>query len=109
MIAVSCHNKKIKSLIADIARYQFVRKPAATITDIHAGVPSQHIAFWSKMAGGMLYDIYSDVATHNKVMSMIADTETGNANEERVLGYLRKFIGDLLIFAICDWNTCLYR
>lgn len=46
------------------------------------------------------------MATHNKVMSMIADTETGNANEERVLGYL---IGDLLIFAICDWNTCLYR
>ena len=26
---------------------------------------------------------------------MIADTETSNANEERVLGYLRKFIGDL--------------
>ena len=80
----------------EIARHHFFRKPAATITDIHAGVPAQHAAFWSKITAGMLYDVYTAMmATNGKVLSMIADTETSNANEERVLGYLRKFIGDL--------------
>ena len=67
--------KNFKGLILEIARHHFVRKPAATITDIHAGVPAQHAAFWSKMTGGMLYAVYTAMmATNGKVLSMIADT-----------------------------------
>ena len=64
-----------KCLIAEIARHHFVRKPAAIITDMHAGVPSLHTLFWSKVTGGMLYDIYrSMTATNGQVLSMIANT-----------------------------------
>ena len=57
------NEKNFKVLILEIARHHFIRKPAATITDIHAGVPAQHAAFWSKMTGGMLYDVYVEQET----------------------------------------------
>ena len=33
--------------------------------------------------------------TSAKVLSMLADVETSNVNEERVLGYLRQYIRNL--------------
>ena len=83
-------------LIAEITRHHFIRKPAAIIMDMNAGVPSHHILFWCSVTGGMLYDIYQAMtATNGKILSMISNTEMSNTNEERVFSYLRNFIGDL--------------
>ena len=60
--------KNFKVLILEIAQHHFIRKPAATITDIHAGVPVQHAAFWSKMTGGMLYDVYVEQETERLIV-----------------------------------------
>lgn len=39
-------------LVTDIANHQFLRKPSAFITDIHAGIPSLHVGFWKSIKCG---------------------------------------------------------
>lgn len=98
--AFDCHElptpQNFQRLIITIANFHFIRKPATTITDIHSGVPSQHMGFWTKITGGMLYEIYTAMlANTSKVLSIIADVEPMNPIEERVLSYLRQYIGNL--------------
>lgn len=108
------HPQNLIKLVSDIATYQFIRKPATTIADIHSGVPPQHMTFWAKMKGGTLYEIYKAMqATTAKVLSMIDGVEPKNANEERILSYLRQYIGNLrrriiYFLTICDWVASVY-
>ena len=48
----------LPNLIKQVARYQFLIKPAASIALINCGVPTSHQGFWSKKSPEELCCIY---------------------------------------------------
>ena len=84
-------------LIGGSAKYQFLRKPASAIAEMHSGVPEQHKPFWNKMGSVVLYSVYQALqVAKSKVLAMVDnDIEVSNPNEEQVFEYLQQFIGDM--------------
>ena len=86
-----CHK-----VILQIAAYRFINKPAASISLIHTGIPDLHKPFWKKVNIKALYAIYqAQNATTSVVLQLLEDEEGKNQFQEKVLGYLRQFIGSL--------------
>ena len=86
---------RFMKLIVEVGKYEFLRKPASAIIEIHSGIPDQHLPFWSQQKGGDLYSIYKAQQVSSKVLQLIEDIDTCNPNQERVFGYLKQFIGDI--------------
>lgn len=84
-------------LIAGVAKYHFLRKPASAIAEISSGIPEVHTPFWRQMDTSELYSIYKALqASPAKVLSMLdSEVVTMNPNEERVLSYVEQFIGNM--------------
>ena len=82
-------------LVLGVASYHFIRKPASVISEIHAGIPQQHLSYWNSVNVGELFSIYNALQVSSpKVLAMIGDgIETTDHNQERVLTYLQQFIG----------------
>ena len=102
----------LKSMLLEIASFEFLVKPAAAISSINQGVPAFHASFWKQMGVSGLLAIYkAQSVSCAKVLVMLDEEEGGNANENRVLGYLRQFVGsmnseDLRIFLrFCTGST----
>ena len=90
--------KNLVRLISGVARYHFLRKPAAVIAEMASGVPKTHKLFWSKMGCAGLYSVYSALqASPKKVLQMVGEVETANPNQERVSSYLRQYIGNMQV------------
>lgn len=86
----------LKRIIIDVSRYNFLLKPAAAIATIHSGVPSKHCSFWSQRSVGGLHDIYTALAVSTeRVLGMIDEPIYANPNQERVVTYLRQFVGGM--------------
>ena len=61
-------------LITDIAKYFFVRKPAAAITEIRSGKPQCYSQFWNRISVGEFYAIYTALqCSPSKVLDMQCD------------------------------------
>ena len=83
-------------MIVDIASYYFLRKPSAVLADIHAGIPSSHLPFWKEVDCSTFYTTYKSMqASPSKVLQMLNNVVTFDSKEEKVLGYLRQFIGNM--------------
>jgi hypothetical protein len=84
------------SLIAETAKFHFIRKPAAAVADIRSGIPMVHSAFWSRMSVGDLYSVYKALqATPAKVLALLDDAFVTNLSRERVFGYLQQYVGNM--------------
>ena len=82
--------------VTNVATYEFLVKPTAALAMIHSGVPQQHHPFWDRMGVSGLFSLYqAQSACPATVLSMIEDAEGLNATQERILGYLRQFIGNM--------------
>ena len=89
------HN--LEEILLQVARYQFHMKPAALIATFRSGIPDCHKPFWNNVSVPHLYSIYRAMAVStDKIISSInSNCEPGNPSEERVLMYLRQYIGSL--------------
>ena len=87
---------KFKQIIVQIASYEFLSKPSAALTIMNSGVPEEHKPFWEGLGIATLFSIYqAQSASTSTVLKMVEGAVGGNSNEERVLGYLRQFIGNM--------------
>ncbi len=89
--------RNLSKLVLDAVKYEFVIKPCAALTAMRAGIPSKHQVFWESMSVEELYELYQALsASPAKVLALIEDSvELQNPNEERVLSYLKQFIGTM--------------
>lgn len=86
----------LPKLIIQVARYEFLIKPAASIAIINAGIPSTHQSFWNKKSPEELSEIYQRLTlSPKKVISLIAIPEICLPQQDRVYQYLRTMIGNM--------------
>ena len=88
------HN--LRTLLLQIALCEFFLKPAAAIAAIKSGIPSQHLPFWEKVGVQGLYRLYqAKSVSPAKVLEMLDEAQGANSNQERVLTYLRQYVGSM--------------
>jgi len=88
--------KNLAIIVTQVAKYQFVTKPAAGITMINSGIPTDHVAFWSSKSLQDLRVIYSQLSvSRKKVLSMLATPYFSKPQEEMVFGFLQTMIGNM--------------
>ena len=87
---------KFKETLIQIASYEFLSKPSAALSIMNAGVPVQHKAFWEGVSTDSFYEIYlAQTASPSAVLQMLEDAVGMNPNEERILMYLRQYVGSM--------------
>ncbi len=87
----------LMNLIEQVARYEFLIKPAAGIAMIHSGIPLNHNDFWKKKSPSDVEALYhSLVLSSKKVKSLFAFPDCLTQQGTRVSGYLRTMIGNML-------------
>jgi hypothetical protein len=83
-------------LIIDIAKFYFLRKPAAAIDEVKSGIPCVHAPFWKNLSTGELYGIFRALqATPAKVLALLENVKGSNQSQERVFNYLRQYVGNM--------------
>ena len=88
--------KNLKETLINVAYYEFIAKPASALAIIHSGVPSQHKAFWKSLNISFLQSVYqAQCVSTIMVLKMFENAEGYNETEERMLNYLRQFIGSM--------------
>ena len=88
------HN--LRQLLIEAAEYEFLHKPLAAISCIHAGISLQEQPFWSKYTVNQLYTIFQCLtASPSKVLELIEEPVILNAGEKRVFHFLQQFIGNI--------------
>ena len=86
----------LKGLFPQIAQYEFTLKPAAAIAAIHSGVPDQHALFWKNLGVTGLLRLYQAKSiSPAKVLKMFDEVQPLDTNQERIMLYLRQYIGSL--------------
>ena len=86
----------LKRILLQISNFEFRMKPASALASIHSGIPTKHLPFWEKMAVGELYSIYSTLSvSRGKVLTMFEGCTTANPTEERILSYLKLYVGSM--------------
>ena len=86
----------LKRILLQISNFEFRMKPASALASIHSGIPTKHLPFWEKMAVGELYSIYSTLSvSRGKVLKMFEGCTTANPTEERILSYLKLYVGSM--------------
>ena len=86
----------LKHIVLQIANFEFKMKPSAAIASIRSGIPTKHLPFWEKMSIADFYSTYTALSVSPaKVLKMMDDCLTSNPCEERVLSYLRQYVGNM--------------
>lgn len=90
-------------ILVEIAKCKFYLKPAAAIQSLCSGIPEAHRSFWEKMSVLQLYTIYRAMfVSPEKVVTYIeTNCEPENNTQERVLMYLRQYVGSLSRNSLC--------
>lgn len=87
--------QNFQKLIVNVAKYEFISKPAAALSLINRGIPVQHQPFWESMELPSLLSVYKAQSVSSAmILEMFSEAEGQDASQERVLGYLRQFIGN---------------
>ena len=82
--------------IEDIAKYEFITKPAAAIFSVHSGIPKSHKDFWNKQSISSISRIYNDLTvTPEKILNLLVQPQFMSKNEERVYSYFTCMIGNM--------------
>ena len=86
----------LPSLVRQLARYQFLVKPAGSIAMINSGIPSSHHDHWKKKSPEEICAIYQRLTVSpRKILSLIAIPESHSVQEDRVCQYLHTMIGNM--------------
>ena len=84
----------LATMIEQVAKYEFVTKPAAGIGLINAGIPKKHQDFWSRLSAKGIKKLYDNLTiSSQRVLSLLSFPNFCTAQEERVGGYLRTLVG----------------
>ena len=71
--------------IEDIAKYEFITKPAVAIFSVHSGIPKSHKDFWNKQSISSISIIYNDLTvTPEKILNLPVQSKFMLKNEEGV-------------------------
>ena len=82
--------------IEDIAKYEFIPKPAAAIFSVHSGIPKSHKDFRNKKSISTISRIYNDLTvTPEKIFNFLVQSQFMSKNEERVYSYFACMIGNM--------------
>ena len=85
----------IRTLLIRISRYELLSKHLAAVTLMNSGIPSAHKVWWQRKSVDEVHKVYMALtATPAKVLQVIY-AETSNQSEERIMIYLRQFIGGM--------------
>ena len=85
----------LKSLLVEIARYEFLIKPLGALHALHSGV-AVHLEFWNSFSVKDLYSVYNSLkATPARILEIIKEPTFCNAAEERSYMYLVTYVGNL--------------
>ena len=77
-------------------RFNFLLKPAAALLTIRSSIPSKHCLFWSQRSVCGLHDVYTALAVSSAcILAMIEEPDYSNPNQERIVTYLRQFVGSM--------------
>ena len=88
--------KNLRRLVTEIGRHEFTVKAVGAVYAMNLGLPHLHQKFWNEFSVEKLYSLYKSlIANHEEVLKMIREPDTMNGAEERVYGYLIKFVGSL--------------
>ena len=86
----------LTTVIEQVARYEFMSKPAASIALVFSGIPLTHKGYWSSKCPADLQAIYRRLSlSSRKVNSLLSFPDTFTQQEARVAGYLRTMIGNM--------------
>lgn len=105
----------VKTMILQASSYTFIIQPTAALVTMHSDVPQKHLSFWRGLGVTGLYLIYgAQSVSLAKVLKMFEDEVGTDANEERILGYLRQYVRSMssdelrqfLRFVTCS-SVCL--
>ena len=97
------HPDNLQRISLQIAKFQFQLQPSAAISAVKSGIAVQHAPFWKAMSLGELYRIYCALSVSPaKVIKMLEDVPVNNKAEQRVLGYLHQYIGNISNEQLCD-------
>ncbi len=88
--------QSLKRLLIQVSSYEFQVKPLAAICSIRSGIPTTQQPFWQNKSVNDLHALYLLLfATPAKVLNLIKEPDVMNPNEQRVLGYLLQYVGDM--------------
>ena len=83
------------SVIEQVARFEFISKPAAAISMIYSGIPTNHREFWRRQSPDKMVELYRHLTLNpQKMIEMLHFPEACLPQQERVYGYLRTMIGN---------------
>lgn len=86
----------LKRIVLDVAKFEFLLKPATAVAMMHSGLLPKHQEFWSQLSIFDLHDVYvAQTVSPVRVLSMIEEPSCSTPNEERVMTYLRRFVGSM--------------
>ena len=88
--------QNFKASLLQIATCEFILKPSAAISMINSGIPSQHLSFWKNIGVQGLFSLYkAKSVSSEKVLEMLDEAQAADSNQERVLTYLRQYVGSM--------------
>uniref|UniRef100_A0A1X7VJR3 Uncharacterized protein n=1 Tax=Amphimedon queenslandica TaxID=400682 RepID=A0A1X7VJR3_AMPQE len=80
----------IEKMVINLAKYEFLSKPAAAVMVLHKGIPKLHLSFWTKIGVKDLYAIYNTLSVFTAmVQKMVEEAEGRIQSEERILSHRR--------------------
>ena len=80
----------LKTFVLRIVLCEFILKPSAAFAEIYSGIPPQHRPFWEKAGYQGLLSLYKA-----KSVSAANEAEGSDLDQERVLTYLRQYVGSM--------------
>ena len=83
-------------IIGQVANYEFLSKPSAALVMVNSGIPAQHKPYWDSISASDLFSVYqAQSVSACTVLKMLEDAVGDDASQERILGYLRQFVGSM--------------
>ena len=91
-------HSNLRSLVEQVAQYEFCAKPAAALALIYSGIPLNHKPFWEQKNPADIQSLfYRFTITPTKVLSMLDYSEVTNELEQCVCNYLTTVVGNMQV------------
>ena len=88
--------QNLNVVLVSVAAYEFLSKPTAAISFLHSGIPEHHLSFWNQINTNDLFSLYqAQSVSAAMVLKIFEAAEGNNPSEERVLSYIRQFVGNM--------------
>ena len=88
--------QNIKVLMVQAAKYMFLVRPAAAVSQLNMGIPDLHRSFWATMEVGKLFKVYKCMSVSTaKVLHLLEEPQMDTPSKEEVWLYLRRLIGNM--------------